>query len=144
MKAALYPDNCKNYQHWWDFVKRPGLTGLACGVPTLLTPRNGPYIVDFFQQFLGVSCSDPAECSTWGCDPYLSVFTSEQFCYPNMRKPNLENWQSDQAFVNTFLYVSHDLLNQLNLFPVTRESILCRSRKFKACLRSTKISALSG
>ena len=132
MEKALNPGNCKNSPNKWDFVKKPGIPGHACGVPTLPDPNVRAYIVDFYQQTLSVGCSDPKECSTRGCDPYLSVFTHKRFCYPNIRKPNLENWQSDQAFVNTFIYVSYDLLNHLNLFPVTRESTLCRSGKFKA------------
>eukprot|EP00090_Calanus_glacialis_P043131 TRINITY_DN7631_c0_g1_i7.p1 TRINITY_DN7631_c0_g1~~TRINITY_DN7631_c0_g1_i7.p1 ORF type:complete len:921 (-),score=153.36 TRINITY_DN7631_c0_g1_i7:68-2830(-) len=93
--------NCKNSPQW-DFV--PGganLPGHACGLPTLPTIE---FLLDVYQQLQDVECSDPRECSTWGCDPYLSVFTSKWFCYPNIRKPNLLNWQSDQAFVNQFLY----------------------------------------
>ena len=99
--------NCKNSPQW-DFV--PGganLPGHACGLPTLPTIE---YLLDVYQQLQDVECSDPRECSTWGCDPYLSVFSSKCFCYPNIRKPNLLNWQSDQAFVRQFLYVSRQLL----------------------------------
>jgi len=93
--------NCKNSPQW-DFVTTESdLPGRACGLPTLPTIA---YLLDVYQQLLDVECSDPKECSTRGCDPYLSVFTSKWFCFPNIRKPNLKNWQSDQAFVNTFLY----------------------------------------
>ena len=94
--------SCKNSRHWDFVVEDPGLPGHACGLPILPTVE---YLLDVYQQLQEVECSDPKECHTWGCDPYLSVFTSKWFCFPNIRTPNLRNWHSDQAFVSQFIQV---------------------------------------
>ena len=103
LEALNQITNCKNSPKW-DFVHGGSkLPGHACGLPTLPTID---YILDVYQQLMDVECSDPRDCSSWGCDPYLSVFRSKWFCYPNIRKPNLYKWQSDDSFARHFLYVS--------------------------------------
>ena len=89
----------------WDFVlESHHLPGHACGLPALPTVN---YLLDVFRQLMDVECSTPRKCRTFGCDPYTSVFKSKWFCYPKLRRPDLKNWQSDQAFVRQFLYVSN-------------------------------------
>ena len=107
--------SCKNSPQW-DFVTGdPYLPGYACGLPTFPTLE---FLLDVYQQQLDIECSDPGECYTWGCDPYLSVFTSKWFCYPNIRKPYLENWSSDEAFVSQFLNVSPVVLNNTSYWLI--------------------------
>ena len=104
VKALNFPKSCKNSPQW-DFVSGGSLLpGHACGLPALPTVN---YLLDVFRQLMDVECSTPRKCRTFGCDPYTSVFKSKWFCYPKLRRPDLKNWQSDQAFVRQFLYVSN-------------------------------------
>ena len=96
------PSSCKNSPKW-EFVVDTALPGHACGVPTLPTVE---YLLDVSRQVVAVECSDPEECDTEDCDPYLSVLTSKWFCFSNIRAPNLHDWDSDKAFVSHFIQVS--------------------------------------
>ena len=94
--------DCKNSPEW-EYVQGAGVPGHACGLPTLPTVE---YLLDVYQQLQDVECSDPKQCRARHCDPYLSVFTTKWFCYPDIRTPNLNHWHTDQAFVSQFVKAS--------------------------------------
>ena len=105
--------SCRNTRKWDFVISDPALPGHACGLPTLPTVE---YLLDVYQQLLDVESSDPTECNRWGCDPYLSVFTTKWFCFPNIRTPDLHDWRTDEAFVNQFIQVSNEKsINIINL-----------------------------
>ena len=87
-------------------VDNPSLPGHACGVPVPALPTVD-YLLDVSRRVIAGECSDPEECNTPDCDPYLSVLTSKWFCSSNIRTPNLHNWGSDEAFVTHFIQVCH-------------------------------------
>ena len=92
--------NCKNSFKWEWVATGVNLPGHTCGLPTLPTVE---FLLDVYQQLQDVECSDPNECYTSGCDPYLSVFTTKWFCHPHIRTPNLHKWYTHQAFANQFI-----------------------------------------
>ena len=112
MKGALqslhYMTNCNNYPQWEFVIEDPALPAKACALPTW---PSIDYLLDVYKQLIYVKCSNPKDCSNPGCDPYMSVFRSRWLCYPKIRKPNLKNWHSDQAFASTFINVSFDSSN---------------------------------
>ena len=104
--------NCTNSPNWNFVTDNLALPGHACGLPTQPTIL---YLLDVFRQLQQVDCSNPKDCKTAGCDPYTSVFKSKWLCFPNIRKPNLKNWKSDKAFVDTLMHVSFGELNYIYL-----------------------------
>ena len=99
--------NCKKSQKWEFIVDGPGQPGHACGVPDLMSPHFPRYFLDVVRQLWEVGCSNPTMCHSSTCDPYKSVFKTKFWCFPRIRKPNINNWKSDEAFVEQYLHVNN-------------------------------------
>ena len=105
--------NCKKLQKWEFIVDAPGQAGHACGIPDLLSPHVPAYLLDVARHLKEVGCSKPTMCHTAACDPYKSVFKTRFLCFPKIRKPNIENWKTDKAFVEQFLHVNDMQIDNL-------------------------------
>lgn len=105
----------------WISSDPPDLPGHVGGVPHSDEVPNLDWFGLLADRLAKISCSDPCDPAHPSCDPYKSVFDNSEACGladvnsgpKRLRKPEINDWRTDDAFARSFLTGVNPLMVRL-------------------------------